>query len=451
MRKNALTKEQVRTLNPNQVHETIGHYMLADGFPIVVDMKKSQGMYIYDSIQGKHYLDFFSYFASWALGHNHPKMDDNEFVEKISFVAKQKPSNSDIYTIEMAQFVATFERVAMPDEFEHLFFISGGALGVENAIKASCDWKIRKNIAAGKEENGYKVIHFRDAFHGRTGYTLSLTNTFVKNKTKFFARFDWPRIDSPAVKFPLEGDNLKSTEENEKHSIAQIESILKSDSDDVSSIIIEPIQAEGGDNHFRPEFMRELRRIADEYDIMLIFDEVQTGLGLTGKMWAYEHLGIVPDMLCFGKKTQVCGFMATDRINDVEDNVFHVSSRLNSTWGGNLIDMVRAQRILEIIEEDNLVENSARIGNILLNKLHELQEKFPKIVSNSRGLGMMCAFDCPDTETRAKILSAAFDRGLIIIPCGSKSIRFRPALICTKEDIERMGAILYDAIVTATA
>ena len=447
MRKGALTREQVRKITPGQVHDVLSRTMLADGFPIVVDMKKSQGMYLFDAKEGKHYLDFFSYFASWALGHNHPKMNDPEFIEKISYIARQKPSNSDLYTVEMAQFVATFERVAMPDEFKHLFFISGGALAVENALKVAFDWKVRKNIAAGKGERGYKVIYFKDAFHGRTGYTLTLTNTFDPNKTKYFPKFDdWFKVNNPAITFPLEGENIAKVEAAEKESLARIEKILTEDGDDVAAIIIEPIQAEGGDNHFRGEFLKGLRELADKYDVMLIFDEVQTGIGLTGKFWCYQHFGVVPDIISFGKKAQVCGIMATDRVDEVEENVFNISSRINSTWGGNLVDMVRSQKILEIIEEDNLVENAEKVGKYLLDKLLELQESFPELISNTRGRGLMCAFDLPDTAMRNKVRQMAFEKGAIILPCGAKTIRFRPALICQNDDVDRLIAILYDVL-----
>ena len=446
MRKGYLTKEDVKKITPQQVHEVLGRTMQIEGFPIVADLMRSHGMYLYDARYDKYYLDFFSFFASWALGHNHPKMEDPEFVEKIAFIARHKPSNSDIYTVEMAQFVATFERVAMPAEFSHLFFISGGALAVENALKTAFDWKVRKNIAAGKGEKGYKLIYFREAFHGRTGYTVSMTNTFDPNKTKFFPKFDWYRIDNPKLTFPLNEENLRKVEEAEKSAIEQIESILSRDADDIAAIIIEPIQGEGGDNHFRGEFFKGLRELADKYDVMLIFDEVQTGVGLTGKFWAYQHFDVIPDIISFGKKTQVCGIMVTSRVDEVKENVFNVPSRINSTWGGNLVDMVRSQRILEIIEEDNLVDNAAKVGEYLLSKLNELGDDFPTLLSNIRGRGLMCAFDLPDTQLRDKLRLKAFEKGLIVLPCGEKSIRFRPPLTCTNEEVDKMAAIMYDCL-----
>ena len=193
-------------------------------------------------------------------------------------------SNSDFYTTEMAEFVETFSKYALPEHLPYMFMISGGALGVENALKAAFDWKIRKNFAKGiKEEKGTQVIHFKEAFHGRTGYTLSLTNTADPKKTKFFPKFNWPRITNPKITFPLDEQNLEQVMALEQQALKEIKAAIYEHGDDVACIITEPIQAEGGDNHFRKEFFQKLRTVADEIDILLIFDEVQTGIGLTGK------------------------------------------------------------------------------------------------------------------------------------------------------------------------
>ncbi|KAH3743877.1 L-lysine 6-transaminase [Pelomyxa schiedti] len=430
-----LTRAQVDAITSANVHETIGRVMLADGFDFVVDFDKSHGNWLWDSRTGVELLDVFSYFASWAVGHNHPKMRDPAFVEKITRVALQNPSNSDIYSVEMAQFVATFERVLMPPEFSHVFFISGGALAVENAMKAAFDWKIRTNQAAGKPGKGNKIMHFKSAFHGRSGYTMCTTNT-DPIKVMNFPKMDWPRIESPACIFPLEGENLARTIEAEKRALTLAEAYLAADGDDIAAVIIETIQGEGGDNHFRPEFMQALRALTLKYETMLIFDEVQCGCGLTGKTWAFQHLGVVPDMVCFGKKTQICGFMCTGRIDSVKDNVFHLPSRINSTWGGSLTDMVRSQKILEIIEEENLVHNAAEVGAYALTKLQAIQAAHPTVISNVRGKGLMIAFDLPNAELRNKFRSIAMDKKMVILACGSRSIRFRPALTTPKSDVD---------------
>ena len=432
-------------VKPTEVHNVLRKHMLVDGFPLVLDLEKSHGSFLYDSSEGREYLDFFTFFASSALGHNHPRLLEKDFLDKLAKVAVNKPSNSDLYTVEMAEFVETFARIAVPESMPNLFFISGGALAVENALKAAFDWKVRKNFAKGiKEEKGHKVIHFRDAFHGRTGYTISLTNT-DPTKTDYFPKFDWPRIENPKVTFPLEA-HLDEVVEAEKRAIDAIEKVLAEDADDIAAIIIEPIQGEGGDNHFRPEFFRELRRIADENDVILIFDEVQTGVGLTGKMWCHQHFGVEPDIMAFGKKTQVCGIMASDRINEV-DSVFKVSSRINSTWGGNLVDMVRAKRMFEIIEEENLVENAARMGDVLQNHLLELQKDFGELVSNARGRGLFCAFDLAGTKMRDNFVTTCMHNGLLILKCGERTVRFRPPLNVSKEEIDRAAEILRKSLV----
>lgn len=435
-----LTKKEVEMLNPQQVHELLSSVMLADGFDLVVDLEQSYSVNIFDCKHKRWYLDFFSYFASAPLSHNHPKMKDEAFLNKLLRVAQTKPSNSDVYTVEFAQFVATFVRVLMPEEFRYLFFIDGGALAVENALKTAFDWKTR--LLGKQEELDLGVLHFKEAFHGRTGYTLSLTNTADPRKYVYFTKFHWHRFDIPPLRFPISESVLNEVKAKECAILEEMESVLKYEKDRTAAIIIEPIQAEGGDNHFRGEFLKGLRELADKYEVMLIFDEVQTGCGLTGKRWAYEHFGVVPDIVAFGKKTQVCGIMVTERVDKVSDNVFHTPSRLNSTWGGNLTDMVRAQRYLEIIEEDNLVENARIMGTYLLEGLQELQAKYPALISNARGRGLMCAFDAPSHEMRNKLLKEIQNQGLLLLPCGDHSIRFRPYLDVSKDHIDKAIALI---------
>ncbi len=428
----------------NKVHETLSKYMLVDGFPVVVDLEKSHGSFLVDAITGKEYVDFFTFFASAPIGFNHPKMTTPEFIEKLGKVAVNKPSNSDLYTVEMAEFVETFATIAKPDYMKHLFFVSGGALAVENALKTAFDWKVRKNLKKGKGEKGYKVIHFKQAFHGRTGYTLSLTNTFDPRKTMYFPTFDWPRIDNPKLRFPITDEVIKEVEEAEKKAIQQIKDVIAKDGDDIACLIIEPIQGEGGDNHFRKEFFKELETICKESDIMFIVDEVQTGIGLTGKMWAYQHFDIKPDIIAFGKKTQVCGIMVSDRVDEVENNVFVESSRINSTWGGNLVDMVRSTKYLQIIDEEKLVDNAAKMGEYLMKKLNEMAERKP--ITNIRGKGLFCAFDLPNTDHRDKVFSAGLEKGVLILKSGEKSIRFRPPLNIKQEEIDKGLSILEEII-----
>ena len=423
---------------PQDVHTTIAKHMLADGMNIVLDLEKSHGSFIHDSLTQKDFLDFFSFFASAPVGHNHPKLTSPDFIERMGKISINNVTNSDLYTVEMASFVETFANLAAPDYLPHLFFVAGGALGVENALKAAFDWKVQKNFEKGyTEEMGHSVLHFTDAFHGRTGYTLSLTNTSSIVKHKWFPKFFWPRIDRPAVKFPLNEENLANTEKAEILAINQIKIAIQDYGDDIAALLIEPIQGEGGDNHFRGEFFRALREICDENDIFLVYDEVQTGLGLTGKMWCHQHFaGAEPDAIAFGKKTQVCGCAVSKRIDEVEENVFKTSGRINSTWGGNVIDMVRAQKYIEIIEEEKLVENATKMGEYFLEKLNTIQSDFSELVSNVRGRGLMIAFDMPSDEMRGSFLNKMMENSVAALGCGEKSVRFRPPLNISQSEID---------------
>lgn len=425
-------------VSPQDVQASLQKHVLADGFDLTFDMEKSKGVYIYDAKYNRTLLDFFTCFASVPLGYNHPKMlNDEGFKKNLMLAALTNPSNSDIYTTQYAQFVETFDRIGIPEYLPHAFFIAGGALAIENALKVAMDWKVQKNFAKGyTKEKGFKVLHFEHAFHGRSGYTLSLTNT-VPNKTKWFAKFDWPRVSVPYMNFPYSDANHEDLLKREQLSVAQIRKAFEDNKDDICAIIIEPVQSEGGDNHVRKEFLETLRELADECEALLVYDEVQTGVGLTGKFWCHEHFGekARPDILAFGKKMQVCGILAGRRIDEVEDNVFKVSSRINSTWGGSLVDMVRSSKIMEIIEEDNLCDNAAAMGEYLQNGLSEIAERHP-VVSNVRGKGLLTAFDFPDKTTRDSFIKKGFDNNIMYLGCGERSVRFRPALIIEKSHID---------------
>lgn len=420
-----VTFKRARTA-PNDVHATLKRHLLVDGYPLVVDLDKSHGSWVAEARSGKEYLDFYSFFASNPIGFNHASMKDEETKDRLLQASMTKVASSDKYTTYLADFVDTLERTAAPANLPHYFFIEGGALAIENALKTAFDWKVRKNLARGLGEKGTKVLHLEHAFHGRSGYTLSLTNSDT-NKIAYFPKFDWPRIPCPRIDFPLEGANLDAVVAREREAIAKAEAAFAASPDDIAAIILEPIQGEGGDNHFRPDFFRELRRLADAHEALLIYDEVQTGLGLTGKWWAYEHHGIAPDILCFAKKMQLGGIFVSKRIDDVPDNVFQKSGRINSTWGGALVDMVRATRILEIMVDEDLLANAAARGAELVAALQAVEQRFAG-VTNARGAGLMCAIDLPDAEKRNATIKACFEEGMIVLACGPRSIRFRPTL-----------------------
>ncbi len=430
------------SIAPRDVRQVIGRHALTDGLQVVIDLEKSHGSWIVDAITGKEYLDLFAMFASMTVGFNHQALIANK--DRLVAAAINKPTLSDIYAREYAEFVAALEEVGIPDYLPYAFFIEGGALAVENALKAAFDWKVRKNLAAGRGEKGSQVIHFQHCFHGRTGYTLSMMDSPDPRKTMYFPKFDWPRITYPRLRFPITEAVKLEVEALEEKALGEIKRAIQDNPHDIAALIIEPIQGEGGDNHIRTEFAVSLRQICDKEEIILIYDEVQTGVGITGAFWCHEHFGedARPDIIAFGKKSQVCGILAGQRLDEVENNVFHESSRINSTFGGNLVDMVRFNLILQVIRDENLVERARTQGQYLLEKLAALAEEFPGYVSNVRGKGLFAAFDLPSGTERDAVLSALYDNGAIVLGCGDRSIRFRPHLTVTREEID----LLYDLL-----
>ncbi|MER7502801.1 L-lysine 6-transaminase [Nonomuraea pusilla] len=420
------------------VHKRLARHLLVDGYRLILDLERSQGSWIVDARTGRRYLDFYTFFASAPLGVNPPF--DPEFVELLGRVARNKPANPDIYTEHLADFVETFVRVLGDPALPRLFFVEGGALAVENALKTAFDWKSRRNEAAGRPSTlGTKVMHLTRSFHGRSGYTLSLTNT-EPIKTERFPVFDWPRIDVPAI-------HLGDVEAAEERALAQARAAFERHPHDIACFIAEPIQGEGGDNHMRSEFLQAMQRLCHEHDALFILDEVQTGGGTTGTPWAYQQLGLEPDVVAFAKKVQVGGIMAGRRVDEVPGNVFETSGRINSTWGGGLVDMVRSRGMLEIVERDGLIPRAGTLGAVILERLTKLEAERPETVANVRGRGLMCAFDLPDTAARDSLVTRLReDHGVLVLPCGPRSVRLRPALNISEADVDHGLTALGEAL-----
>src|SRR5690349_6449427 len=259
-----------KSIDASRVLNVLEEHILLDGFKIVIDLEKSRGSYLVDAASGHRLIDLYGFFGSLPVGFNHPYFDKSEVQADLLRAAKAKVANSDVYSEAYAKFVATFGRVAGLAPLDRYLFIEGGALAVENTLKAAMDWKVRKNMAAGRGERGTEIIHFERAFHGRTGYTLSLTNTDPR-KTDLFAKFPWPRIPNPSIDFSLPPEQrLQAVLEQEKLAEKQIRDVLVEKRHHIAAVIIEPIQSEGGDNHFRGEFLQLLRTLCNENDILLI-------------------------------------------------------------------------------------------------------------------------------------------------------------------------------------
>ncbi|HZD64634.1 MAG TPA: aminotransferase class III-fold pyridoxal phosphate-dependent enzyme, partial [Acidimicrobiales bacterium] len=236
---------------------------------------------------------------------------------------------------------------------------------------------------------------------------------------------------------PLE-DHLGAVQAAEERALAQARAAFDAYPDDIACFIAEPIQGEGGDNHLRPEFLRAMQDLCHDHDALFVLDEVQTGVGLTGTAWAYQQMGLEPDVVAFAKKAQVGGVMAGRRVDEVADNVFRVSSRINSTWGGNLIDMVRCRRLLEIIEAEKLIPRAGELGEGLVADLRRLTVDHPDLLSNPRGRGLMCAVDLPDGGTRDEVVARLrTEERVLTLGCGQRSLRFRPSLAVTTGELSQ--------------
>jgi L-lysine 6-transaminase len=432
---------------PGDVHGRLAEHMLVDGFPIVLDVAKSHGSWLVDAKDSTEYLDFYTFFGSSPLGMNPAGLsDDPETMADLAEVAANKPANSDFATVHLAEFVTTFVRVLGDPEMPYLFFVEGGALAVENALKCAFDWKSRQNEASGRSPGlGTRVLHFRHAFHGRSGYTLSLTNTDPV-KVDRFPKFDWPRISSPAVRFPLEAHRAE-VEAAEQAALAEAETAFEAYPHDIACLIAEPIQCEGGDRHLRSEFLLAAQQLCHRHDALLVLDEVQTGAGTTGTPWCYQQLGLAPDVVAFGKKVQLGGIMAGRRVLEVDDNVFRSPGRINSTWGGNLTDMVRSRRLLQLVEQTGAIENAANVGRHLLARLEDIAADKPQIASNARGRGFIAAIDLATPDLRDATLAALRrDEQVLALSCGELSLRMRPALSMTTEEVD-LGCDALDRVV----
>ena len=397
---------------------------LFDSFPIVWNIQKSQNSFLYDIHTNEEYLDFHGGFGSNPIGWNHPKLTKHFSSGLWNKHFLNKPANCDFYTQEYIEFIDKFQTTIIPKNYPHLFFIDGGALAVENALKIAMDWKYQKN---GDNNEDLSIAHFTKAFHGRSGYTMSLTNT-EPHKTKNFTKFNWPRF-LPSIKT---GTLPQNQEVYDEFAIGEVEKYFKEHHKSIAGLIIEPIQCEGGDRHFTKYFLQNLQRLCNEHDVLFILDEVQTGFYTTGKTWCFQHYDLEPDLVCFGKKSQQCGVFGGKRLDEIQNHCFNTSGRLGSTWGGNHIDMIRSSKIIDIIKEDNLELNATERGNQWSDEMKMIQSNK---IKNIRNLGLIMSFDCESTEKRNQLLDILKKNKLLALGAGENTIRMRPNLAVSKTDI----------------
>ncbi|MEO9309903.1 MAG: aminotransferase class III-fold pyridoxal phosphate-dependent enzyme [Nitrososphaera sp.] len=365
---------------------------------------------IIEDVDGNEYLDFTSSVGACPLGYSHP--DILEVLKEYSTNGAHKIAGQDFYTEEHAILAEKLTTILPPD-FK-VFFINSGAEAVENALKI-----------AYRKMGPLAGIGCNNAFHGRTLGAL----TFTSSKPVY--KFNFPELPVLRIKFCTTDDDPE---------IDAAEKILKENK--VAFIISEVIQGEGGYIVASRRFIQNLRKLADSYGVPLILDEVQSGLGHTGKWWAFEHYGVKPDIMSIAKALQVGATAFDKRLEPTDRGV------ISSTWGGGArIDLAVGARIIDVIKRDRLLENAEKMGMLIKKGFSEIVGK--KGITDVRGLGLMIGVECESKEKRDKILLNMFEHGLLGLGAGQKAIRIIPPLIITEEQVSEGISVMHEACAAA--
>ncbi len=377
-------------------------------YPLVI--KSGKGVFIQD-IDNNWYLDFNSNVCSANIGYNHPEIV--KVLKECSSLGAHKIAGQDFYCEEQLHLAEKLLRI-VPGKLRKVFLVNSGTEAVENAIKF-----------AFRKKGPLPGVACIGAFHGRTLGALSFTDSKAVQKKNY------PEINHELIKFCTD---------DKDPSINGLEELIKRESPP-AFMMLECIQGEGGYNIASKRFIRNLRKTCDAYDIPLIIDEVQSGVGRTGKWWSFEHYGVEPDIMACAKSLQVGATLSSDKYAPGE------RGSVSSTWGGgDRIDMAVGLKTIEVIEKEKLLSKADKMGKYLLARLKELEDKHPRKVFNARGLGLMLAIDFPSTEIRDKVEIEAFKRGLLLLGCGFKSIRLAPPMIIDEKEVDQGVEILDEVI-----
>ncbi|XP_065066407.1 4-aminobutyrate aminotransferase, mitochondrial-like [Rhopilema esculentum] len=454
----------MRTQHPGPVsQETMANLIKLQGesfrgtLKIFADFDKSQGNFLADA-DGNVYLDVFQQIASLPLGYNHSAVIEAASLPSFTtMVVNRSALGVSPPKAHMSNIEESILKVA-PAGLDHAQTMACGSCALENAFKAAFiryralqrgtpDPSLLELETCMKHQlpgtPNLCILSFTSGFHGRTLGALSATHSKALHKVDIPA-FDWPVTQFPRLKYPLE-DHVEENEQEEAFCLEQVEKIIKKQNASgkcVAGIVVEPVQSEGGDNHASPSFFRQLQAICNKYDAAFIVDEVQTGVGASGKFWAHEHWDLPepPSIVTFAKKMLVGGYYFKD------DFLTQHSFRIFNTWLGDPARVYLLKTVLATIKKDNLLQNTREAGAVLLDNIKKLQNAYPGLLSNARGIGTLCAVDLPNTEIRNKIVSMLWNNGLSIHGSGDTALRFRPALIYTSGHADLTRDIIDDVL-----